>query len=82
MHNTLSQSFSNFLVKVSENSGRATRSLDNRHSLYIPCYNTNRLQQNIKYQGVKIWNSIPLKIQNLPFSTLKKKIQNSFNANV
>ena len=42
--------------------------------------NTNRLQQSIKYQGVKIWNSIPFKIQNLPFCTFK--IQNSFNENV
>ena len=29
----------------------------------------NRLQRSIKCQGVKIWNSISLKIQNLPFST-------------
>ena len=81
MHNTLPQSFSDFYVKVSEISGRTTRSSGNRHSLYISRYNTNRLQRSIKYQGVKTWNSIPLKIQNLPFSTLKK-IQNSFNANV
>ena len=69
MRNILPQSFSDFFVKVSEISGCTTRSSGNRHSLYIPCYNTNRLQQSIKYQGVKIWNSIPLKIQNLPFST-------------
>ena len=81
MHNTLPQSFSDFFIKVSEIPGRTTRSSGNRHSLYIPRYNTNRLQQSIKYQGVKIWNSTPFKIQNLPFSTLKKT-QNSFNANV
>ena len=61
--------FQDFFVKVSEISGRTTRSSDNRHSLYIPRYNTNRLQRSIKYQVVKIWNSTPLKIQNLPFST-------------
>ena len=76
---TLPQSFSDFYVKVSEISRRTTRSSGNRHSLYIPCFNTHRLQRSIKYQGVKVWNSIPFKIQNLPFSTLKK-IQNSFNA--
>ena len=61
MHNTLPQSFSDIFVKASEISGR-TRSSGNRHSLYIPRYNTNRLQRSIKYQGVKIWNSISLKI--------------------
>ena len=81
MHNTLSQSFSDFFVEASEISGRTTRSSGNCHSLYIPRYNTNRLQRSIKYQGVKIWNSIPFNIQNLPFPTLKK-ILNSFNANV
>ena len=75
MHNTLPQTFSDFFVKASEISGCTTRSSGNRHSLYIPRYNNNRLQRSIKYQGVKIWNSIPLNIQNLPFSTLKK-IQN------
>ena len=89
MHNTLvitititiPQSFSDFYVKVRDISGRTTRSLGNRYSLYISRCNTNRLQRSIKYQGVKIQNSIPLKIQNLPFFILKK-IQNSFNANV
>ena len=52
-----------------------------RYSHYIPRYNTNRLQRITKYQEVKIQNSISIKIQNLPFSTLKK-LQNSFNANV
>ena len=80
MQNTLPQSFSDFFVKVSEISGLTTRSSGNRHSLYIPRYNTNRLQRSIKYQGVQIRNSIPLKIQNLPFSTLKRK--NSFIANI
>ena len=80
MNNTLPQSFSDFYAKVSDISGRTTRSSGNRYNLYILRYNTNRLQRSIKYQGVKIWNSIPLKIQNIPFST--KKIQNSFNANI
>ena len=74
MHNTLPQSFSDFFDKVSEISGRTTRTSGNRHSLYIPRYDTNRLQRSIKYQGVKIWNTIPLQIQNLPFSSLKKKL--------
>ena len=29
-------------------------------------YRTNSLQRSIKYQGVSVWNSIPMEIQNLP----------------
>ena len=72
MHNTLPQSFQTFFVKVSKISGRTTRFSGNRPSLYIPRYNTNRLQRSIKYQEGKISNSLFLKIQSLPFSTSKK----------
>ena len=58
MHKTLPQTFFDFFVEASKISGRTTRSSGNRHSLYIPRYNTNRLQRSIKYQGVKIWSSI------------------------
>ena len=66
--------FLTFFAKVSEISGRTTRSSGNRHSLYIPRYNTNRLQQSMKYQGVKIWNSslYPLKFKT-SHSLLQKK---------
>ena len=69
MHSTLPQSFSDIFVKVSDISGRTTRFSVNRPSLDIPRYNTNRLQRSIKYKGVEIGNYIPLKTQNLPFST-------------
>ena len=74
MHNTLPQFFSNFFTKLGQVNTRTTRS-SNPNNLYIPCYKTNRFQQSIKYQGVKVWNSIPVEIQNLPKSRFKIKLK-------
>ena len=43
--------------------------------LVLPCYKSNRIQRSIKYQGVKVWNSIPVEIQNLPKSRFKIKLK-------
>ena len=75
MHNTLPQSFSNFFAKVGQVNTRTTRSSSNPINLYIPCYKSNRIQRSIKYQGVKVWNSIPVEIQNLPKSRFKIKLK-------
>ena len=75
MHNTLPQSFSNFFAKVGQVNTRTTRSSSNPNNLYIPCYKSNRIQRSIKYQGVKVWNSIPVEIQNLPNSRFKIKLK-------
>ena len=40
---------------------RSTRSSKNLNNLYIPKYRTNKLQSSLKYEGVKIWNDLPLK---------------------
>ena len=45
-------------------------------TLYIPCYRTNKLQRCIKYQGIKIWNSIPQKIRVLSYNRLKIQYRN------
>ena len=75
MHNTFSQSFSNFFTKVGQVNTCTTRSSSNPNNLYIPCHKTYRIQQSIKYQGVKVWNSIPVGIQNLPKSRFKIKLK-------
>ena len=56
---------SNIFVKTSKISTRLTRSTcpSNNLSLYIPKFQTARLQRSIKYKGVKIWNAIPTNIQ-------------------
>ena len=74
MHNTLPQTFFNFFTKVGHVNTRTTRS-SNHNNLYTPCYKTNSIQQSIKYQRVKVWNSIPVEIQNLPKSRFKIKLK-------
>ena len=49
----------------------STRLASSQCSLYLPRYKTLTLQRNIKFQGVKIWNTVPLKIKKLPFSRFK-----------
>ena len=64
-----------FFTKVDEVSQRATRHSVNKYSLYTPRYPTNRLQRSIKYQGVKIWNSIPNDIKSLKFQQFKSRFK-------
>ena len=67
--------FIDFFTTVDEVSQRATRQSVDKYSLYTPCYPTNRLQRSIKYQGVKIWNSIPNDIKSLKFQQFKSRFK-------
>jgi len=59
---------------------RLTRSTLNNTNLHIPKYRNNRLQLSIKYQGVKVWNSIPPEITKLPTNSFIQKLKNiTFN---
>ena len=40
-------------------------------NLYLPRYRTQKLQKSFKYQGAKIWNSVPYKLKKLPFDQIK-----------
>ena len=70
-HNSVPISFSNFFKKTSNVSKRIMRQSSKSSNLYIPRYKSNRLQRSIKYQVVKVWNSIPENIK----KTLQKFIQ-------
>ena len=59
-------SLSDLFTETHKIINRATRSSNNRNNLNMPKYRTNKLQRSLKYQGVKIWNDLPLDIQNLP----------------
>ena len=65
--NKTPNSFRNYFCKTTEHSSRVTRQSSNNLNLYIPRYRTNKLQRSIKYQGVKIWISIPQKIRVLSY---------------
>ena len=63
-----------------EHSNLATRqSSDNTH-LNIPPYHTAKLQRCIKYQGVKVWNSIPQEIKSFSFRKFKLHYKKSLLA--
>ena len=76
---------SNIFVKTSQISTRLTRSNSpfNNLSLYMPRFQTARLQRSIKYKGVKVWNAIPTNIQTetprLFKTKLKKHILCNYN---
>ena len=72
--NKTPNSFRNYFCKTAEYSSRVTRQSKGYSNLYIPRYQTNELQRCIKYQGVKIWNSIPQKVRVLSYNRFK--IQN------
>ena len=56
--------FQTYFHKVSLAHKRSTRS-SSSDNLAIPLFRTNRAQRSIKYQGSKVWNSIPTAIQRL-----------------
>ena len=77
LHDKLPSSsvFSRLFQKSLQISHRFTRSSSNKNKLHIPLYCTNRLQCGIRYQGVSVWNSIPMEIQNLPKHSFKVKLK-------
>ena len=70
--------FSNFFKKTSDASKRTTRQSCKSSNLYIPRYRSNRLQKSIKYQGVKVWNSISENIKKLSKNLFKKQLKEYF----
>ena len=74
LQNNLPPLIFNLFIKTSDISVRHTRSSNpsNSLSLYIPKYHSARLQRCIRYQGVKIWNYIPLDIKNKTYNFLKR----------
>ena len=65
----LPNNLSNYFILTSQISEKSTRLNEkSKKILHIPFYKTSRLQRCIKYQGVKIWNKIPIQIQNASYS--------------
>ena len=75
IYNNIPYSLSNMFIKTSQISPPATRSSINTNNLYIPRYRTNKLQRSVRYQGVKVWNSIPSDIQKLPERHFIRKLK-------
>ena len=60
-------SLSSLFNKISAIHSRQTRS-NVKDNLYIPKFSTNRCQKSFRYQGTKIWNSIPADIKKQSFA--------------
>jgi len=76
-HYSIPFNFKQFFTTTSSVHTKNTRSTSN-YSLnyYIPRFGTNKLQQSFRYQGVKVWNSIPNHFkQKMTFSLFKKKLK-------
>ena len=69
----LPTSFSTFFAPVKAIHTRSTRLASSELNLYLPRYKSQKLQKSFKYQGVKIWNSIPQDLKQLPFNRFKTK---------
>ena len=64
VNHSLLKYFQTYFHKVSLAHKRSTRS-SSSDNLAIPLFRTSRAQRSIKYQGSKVWNSIPSAIQRL-----------------
>ena len=50
-----------------------TRSVTHKN-YYIPSFKTARLQRSFKYQGLSIWNNLPLNLKSLSCSQLQNSM--------
>ena len=77
-HDDLLTTLTELFVKNSNITNRITRFTNNREmTLYIPSYTSSKMQRSMKYQGVKIWNSIYVKSSPLPLKLLKQNTNNT-----
>ena len=75
----LPNNFSKYFEKACKISQRSTRSTTQENDLlYIPRFRSNRLQNSFRYQGVKIWNSIPHSIRLLSPISFREKLKKFF----
>ena len=67
----LPNNLSNYFILTSQISEKSTRLNEKpKKTLHFSFYKTSRLQRCM-YQGVKIWNKIPIQIQNASYSIFK-----------
>ena len=65
---------SSFFITTRQIHNRATRS-HSKNTFYLPKFSSSRCQKSIKFQGTKIWNSIPTELQNQSFHKFKYNLK-------
>ena len=73
---TLPAAFSHFFLPLSSVHQYNTR-LAKKKSFYLPKTRTNYGKFNIRFHGVKVWNSIPDNLKDKLFSTFKRHLTES-----
>ena len=68
----------NYFTNVKTCHSTATRRLACGLNYYIPRYRSLKLQRSMKYKGVKIWNSTPLKIRKFNLKKFKKSLKDLY----
>ena len=64
--------FSTFFDNLTDMHNRHTRATEKKN-LHFPKFSTIRGQNLMRYQGVKIWNTILVELRNLTFKQFKSK---------
>ena len=70
----LPRSFSSFFTTVASVHIWSTRLASSQYSFYLPRYKTRTLQRNIKFEGVKIWNSVSFEIKKITLQSIQNII--------
>ena len=70
--NTLPLNLTNLFQNLDKIHNKGTRSISHGN-YFLPQYTTTRLQRSIKYQGAKLWNTIPPEIRKSTSIAIFKK---------
>ena len=70
----LPENFDHYFKSASNHHSYSTRSISNQN-YYQERYNLTFSQSSCSYNGVKVWNKIPLAIKKLTFSSFNKKMK-------
>ena len=73
-HKHLPENFNQYFKSASKHHSYSTRSISNQN-YYQERYNLTFTQSSCCYNGVKIWNKIPLSIKKLTFFSFNKKMK-------
>ena len=73
--NDLPKPFTDMFQQSSHTHSYNTRSVT-RKNYNNPPFKTARLKLSFKYQGISIWNNLPLSLKNMSFSQFKTQLQN------
>ena len=79
--NKLPNRFSSFFTPINAIHTRTTRLASSNLNLYIPLYQTVKMQKFFKFQGISIWNFVPQDMKLLLFDSFKIQFKQHLMSN-